>query len=86
MTEVSLHSFSSGQNHEGIPMKRFVLLFASLVLASQVIGCGGGTTTTNPASDDPSQWGEAKKAEAKLQADWEARAASPVKAAKKKGP
>lgn len=65
-------------------MKRFVLLFASLAFLIQVIGCGGETATSNPASDDPSQWGEAKKSEAKLQADWEARAASPPKAAKKK--
>ena len=65
-------------------MKRFVLLFASLVLAIQVIGCGGETTTTNPASDDPSQWGEAKKYEAKRAAELEERAAkSAAKAAKK---
>jgi hypothetical protein len=64
-------------------MKRFVLLFASLVLAIQVIGCGG-ETTTNPASDDPSQWGEAKKYEAKRAAELEERAAkAAAKAAKK---
>jgi hypothetical protein len=50
-------------------MKRFVLFFASLVLSIQVIGCGGDASTSNPAADDPSKWGEAKKSQAKRDAD-----------------
>jgi hypothetical protein len=56
-------------HHEGIQMKRFVLFFASLVLSIQAIGCGGDASTSNPAADDPSKWGEAKKSQAKRDAD-----------------
>ena len=63
-------------------MKRFVLFFASLVLSIQAIGCGGDASTSNPAADDPSKWGEAKKYEAKREADLAERAKA---TAEKKG-
>ncbi len=55
------------------PMKRFVLLLSAcaFVLAAQIAGCGGdsggGLPTSSSATEDQSQWGEAKKYEAQLQ-------------------
>ena len=66
---IAVPSTRSFYHDEGMPMKRFVLFFASLVLSIQVIGCGGDASTSNPAADDPSKWGEAKKSQAKRDAD-----------------
>jgi hypothetical protein len=53
----------SSPHLQGNPMKSFVVLFTCLVLTVPVIGCGSGASTsgTGTNSDDPSQWGEAKK-------------------------
>jgi hypothetical protein len=68
-------------------MKRFALLFALLVLSSQMVGCGeestatskpGGVTATGP---DPGVVGAAKKDQDKRKAEEAERAAA--KAAKK---
>jgi hypothetical protein len=55
-------------------MKRFVILCTSLVLSIPMIGCGAGGSSASATSTDPSHWGEAKKYQAKVEAERAARA------------
>jgi hypothetical protein len=55
-------------------MKRFVILCTSLVLSIPMIGCGAGGSSASATSTDPSQWREAKKYQAKVEAERAARA------------
>jgi hypothetical protein len=83
---------------KGISMKRFALLFASLVLSIQIAGCGDESTTATrggggvggAATSDPPTVGEAKKDQDKRKAEAEARVAkaaakAAARAAKKSG-
>jgi hypothetical protein len=55
-------------------MKRFAILCTtSLVLSIPIIGCGDGGSFGS-TSNDSSQWGEAKKYKAKMEAEQVARA------------
>jgi hypothetical protein len=83
VAKVAVHSFSSRQNQEGIPMKRFALVFAWLVLSTQIAGCSGESTSSSKPAGDANKVGEAKQYEAKVKAEREARAA---KAAAKAAP
>ena len=64
-------------------MKRLAFLFASLVLSTQFIGCGGESTTTSSPTGGASVAGEAAKDKAKRIAEIAERGAKP--AATKKG-
>ncbi|HEY2155109.1 MAG TPA: hypothetical protein VGH33_05735 [Isosphaeraceae bacterium] len=72
-------------------MKRFAMLFGTLVLTIQIAGCGGGaegTAMTGPATrDDSNRPAEEKEFEAQRKAEIEKKtAALEAKAAKKAKP
>jgi hypothetical protein len=53
-------------------MKRFAMLFGTLVLTIQITGCGGsgnGAPMTGTAYEDPNRPSEEKEEEAKKKAD-----------------